>query len=133
VVLVIQLEVLSGRQAGLLHEARHFPILVGRAAANALQLEDDGVWAEHFQLAVDPKNGFTLTARPGALVMVNELPAEAARLKNGDVITAGAARLRFRLSPTEQRGLHGRELLVWTLLLSVTISQLGLVLWLLGG
>jgi hypothetical protein len=133
VVLVIQLEVLSGRQAGLLHEARHFPFLVGRAPANALQLEDDGVWAEHFQLAVDPKNGFTLTARPGALVMVNESPAEAARLKNGDVITAGAARLRFRLSPTEQRGLRGRELLVWTLLLGVTISQLGLVLWLLGG
>lgn len=129
---MIQLEVLSGRQAGLLQEARHFPFLVGRAPANALQLEDDGVWAEHFQLAVDPDRGFTLTARPGALVMVNESPAEAARLKNGDMITAGAARLRFRLSPTEQLGLRGRELLVWTLLLGVTLSQLGLVLWLLG-
>jgi len=131
VALVIQLDIISGQQAGRSTAVRRFPFTVGREASNQLQLEDEGVWNEHFQLTLDPASGFSVTAHPGALLMVNQTPAESVRLRNGDLITAGAAKLAFRISPTKQRGLRFREFTVWSILSLVTLSQFGLIFWLL--
>ena len=128
---MLQLEILSGKQAGNRIEARRFPFLVGRDASNDLHLEDDGVWNEHFQITSDPETGFSLTAHPGALVMINQSPVPVARLKNGDQITTGAVRIMFSLSPTRQRGLHFRECVFWALLLGVSLGQIVLIAWLL--
>jgi Inner membrane component of T3SS, cytoplasmic domain len=131
VALVIQLDIISGQQAGRSLAARHFPFAVGREPANQLQLQDEGVWNEHFQLTLDPASGFNVTAHPGALLMVNQTPTESVTLRNGDLITVGAAKLAFRISPTKQRGLQFREFTVWSILALVTLSQLALILWLL--
>ena len=56
---MVQLQILSGKQAGALWVARRFPVHVGRAADNDLQLEEDGVWDEHLQLDFDPAEGFS--------------------------------------------------------------------------
>ncbi len=128
---MLQLQILSGKQAGFLWEARRFPVRIGRESSNDLRLEDDGIWAEHFQLSSDAETGFTLTTHPGALVMINQAPVQTARLKNGDVITVGAAKVAFRLSPTRQRGLRLREWSVWGLIGGISAGQLVLIWWLL--
>lgn len=128
---MIQLQILSGKQAGVFWNARRFPVHVGRAAARDLKLEDDGVWDDHFQLALNPAEGFTLSAHPGAIVTVNQSPVQTARLRNGDLITAGSAKLCFRLGDNRQRGLRLREWFVWTLIVGVCLSQVALIYWLL--
>jgi predicted component of type VI protein secretion system len=129
--LMLQLQIISGKQAGLLWEARRFPVQIGRAPQCDLCLEEDGVWAEHFQLNSDPEAGFSLTAQPGAAVMVNQSPVQSARLRNGDFITAGAVKIAFRLAPTRQRGLRLREWSVWTLIAGVSLGQIALIAWML--
>ncbi len=124
---MVQFQIISGKQAGLLWEARRFPVRVGRGADMDLRLEDDGVWEEHFQISLDAQTGFHLTAASGVLLSVNQVPVPAARLRNSDIITAGAAQLSFRLSPTRQRSLRLREWLVWVLLVAVTLGQLALI------
>lgn len=128
---MVQLQILSGKQAGHLWEARRFPANVGRSAGNDLCLEDDGVWNEHFQITSAPETGFTLKANPEAAVAVNQTPLQSVHLRNGDIITAGAVKMAFRLSETRQRGLRGREALVWLLIVGVSFGQLALVGWLL--
>jgi hypothetical protein len=128
---MLQFQILFGKSAGLFWNACRFPIRIGRASGNDLQLEDDGVWNEHFQVALSPAEGFVLSVHPGALVTVNQTPASATRLRNGDLITAGSAQLCFRLSETRQRGLRLPECLVWTLVLGVVLGESALIGWLL--
>lgn len=124
---MVQLQIISGKQAGLLWEARRFPVRVGRGREMDLRLEDDGVWENHFRLDLDPQTGFNLTASSGVLLSVNHTQMQTARLRNSDVITAGAVQISFRLSPTRQSNLRLREWFVWALLMAVTTGQLLLV------
>ena len=124
---MVQLQIISGKQAGLLWEARRFPVRVGRGADMDLRLEEDGVWDNHFQLDLDAETGFNIVVPPGVLLSVNQQPVQAARLRNSDIITAGAVQLSFRLSPTRQRSLRLREWLVWAVLLAVTVGQFLLI------
>ena len=124
---MVQLEILSGRMAGTRWVARHFPVHIGRAAANDLQLEEGGVWDEHFQLIFHPQEGFTLQACPDALVTVNHQPAHTARLRSGDLVEFGSVRMQFWLAETRQRGLRLRECLVWLLILLVTFGQIAVI------
>ncbi len=128
---MLQLQILSGQQADFLWEARRFPVRVGRAEGNDLRLEADGIWAEHFQINCDAATGFSLTVQPGALVAVNKLPVETVHLRNGDIITAGAAKICFRLSTTRQTSLRLREALVWIIIIGVSLGQIALISWLL--
>lgn len=128
---MLQLQILSGKSAGVLWDTRRFPVRIGRAANSDLRLEDDGVWEEHFQLALSPPEGFVLTAQPGALVNVNGVAAQTLRLRNGDLITAGSVKLCFRLSETRQPSLRAREWLVWSLIAMLGLGELALMVWLL--
>ncbi len=128
---MLQLQILSGKSAGVFWNARRLPVRVGRASGNDLRLEDDGVWNEHFQVALNPAEGFELSVHPGAIVTVNQTPASTIRLRNGDLIMAGSAQLCFRLSETRQRGLRLREWVVWLLLLGVLLGEIALIGWLL--
>ena len=129
---MIQLQILSGKQAGVFWNARRFPVRIGRTASCDLKLEDDGVWDEHFRLSLSTADGFNLLAHPGAIVSVNQVAVQtAARLRNGDIITAGSAKLCFRLGDNRQRGLRLREWFVWTVIVGVCLSQVALIYWLL--
>ena len=128
---MVQLQILSGKKAGTQWSARRFPVRIGRSAANDLQLEEDGVWDEHFELIFDRAKGFVLAACPDALVTVNHEPVQTARLQNGDSIEAGAVRMQFWLGDTRQRGLRLREWFVWTLIVAVSLAEVTVVYWLL--
>ena len=128
---MVQLRLLSGRQAGTVWTARRFPVRIGRAQNADLRLEDDGVWDRHLMLQFRRADGFVLSTQPGALAAVNGEPVHEAVLRNGDTIDVGALKLQFWLSETRQFGLGLRETLAWLGILLVCLGQVGLLYWLL--
>jgi pSer/pThr/pTyr-binding forkhead associated (FHA) protein len=129
---MIQLNILSGRQAGAQSVARHFPFRIGRAPGNELQIEDYGVWDEHLTLEFQPQSGFNLATAPDALAAVNGEPVQSAILRNGDTITLGSVKIQFWLAAARQGSLFAREFFVWALIAAVTAFELALVYWLVG-
>ena len=65
-----------------------------------------------------------------ALATVNDQPQKSTRLRNGDIISIGSAKIQFWLAPARLRGLGLREVLVWLLVAAVIASQLALIYWL---
>jgi pSer/pThr/pTyr-binding forkhead associated (FHA) protein len=124
---MIQLCILSGRMAGGSHVVRRFPFHIGRAAENDLILDDAGVWDNHLTLEFQKKEGFILQTAPETFVAINEQPQASARLRNGDIISFGSAKIQFWLAAPRQRGLRLRELSVWLILAAVTAFQFFLI------
>ena len=124
---MIQLRLLSGQTAGDPQVIRRFPFRIGRAPENDLCLEDPGVWDHHLTLEFQKSEGFVLHTAPEAFAAINEQPLASARLRNGDIISFGSAKIQFWLAAPRQRGLHLRELSVWLLLLAVTAFQFVLI------
>lgn len=129
---MVQLRILSGAKAGGFQAVRHFPFNVGRATDNDLCFDAAGVWDHHFILNLQKKEGFTLQVCEQTFVAINDHPQSTARLRNGDVISFGSAKVQFWLSDPKQRGLWAREMFVWVLIACVTIAQIALIYFLLG-
>jgi len=129
---MVQLRILSGPQAGGFQAVRRFPFHVGRAADNDLRIDAAGIWDYHFMLDFRQNEGFTLKTFDEAFATVNDQPQTSAQLRNGDVISFGAAKIQFWLAAPRQRGLRLRELFVWLLLILVTVGQGVLIYYLLG-
>ena len=127
---MVQFHILSGKKAGARMEARRFPFHIGRAAGNDLELDDNGVWDRHVSVEFDPQSGFRLASAPEAIVAVNGAVVKEQALRNGDVITAGSARIQFWLAAARQGNLRLRENAVWALITLVTIAQFVLLYWL---
>lgn len=127
---MVQLSILSGKQAGSHTVARHFPFSVGRGGDNGLQLDDDGVWDRHVTIEFDRPERFVVRTAGAALVALNQQPVQSAPLRNGDVLSIGSVKLRFSLAAAAQRGLMLREFLIWGLLGAVTAAQIALIYWL---
>lgn len=124
---MVQLRIISGTMAGDVQVVRHFPFRIGRSVENDLCLEDAGVWENHLTLEFQKNEGFILQAAPDAFAAINEEPQTSARLRNGDIISFGSAKIQFWLAAPRQRGLRLREFFVWVLLAAVTILQLALI------
>jgi hypothetical protein len=124
---MVQLDILSGKMAGKHWVARRFPVHIGRAQVSELCLDESGVWDCHATLDLDPVQGFLLSAQSDGLVTVNNESVRFARLRNGDSIILGSARLRFRLEDPRQRNLWIRELLLWLIVATVAAAQILLV------
>jgi pSer/pThr/pTyr-binding forkhead associated (FHA) protein len=129
---MVQLRILSGQMAGDILVVRHFPFCVGRAAENDLCLSDDGIWDYHFMLEFQKNEGFMFQTFEEAFATVNDQPQKTGRLRNGDVISFGSAKIQFWLAAPRQRGLRFREWLVWALLAAITAAQIALIYWLIG-
>jgi pSer/pThr/pTyr-binding forkhead associated (FHA) protein len=110
---MVQLKLVSGKMAGTIMVARHFPFEIGRATTMDLRLEDDGVWEQHLELSLDPSRGFLLKTRNSALARVNGQPLAETLLRNGDLIEIGAAKISFWLGETRQTSLGLREWSAW--------------------
>jgi hypothetical protein len=128
---MVQLKILSGKQAGTTWVARRFPVRIGRSAVADLRLEEVGVWDEHLQLDLSRDKGIVLSADPNALASVNGQPISQTVLRNSDVIEVGSLRMQFWLSETSQAGLRCREGLTWAGIAAISIGQVGLIYWLL--
>ena len=119
--------------AGDLQVVRRFPFHVGRAADNDLSLDAPGVWDYHFVLELEPKDGFKLQTFDQAFATVNDQTQSSTRLRNGDTISFGSAKLQFWLAAPRQRRLRLRELFIWALLTLITLGQGVLIYWLVQG
>ncbi len=128
---MIQLRLLSGKQAGVSWTARRFPVRIGRSDKAHLRLEEPGVWDQHATIAFQPRTGFVLATEPDAPVLVNEQRVSEAVLRNGDTLSIGSIKAQFWLGETRQRGLRFREWLTWAGIAAVTLGQVALVYWLL--
>ncbi len=124
---MIQLHILSGKMAGGIEAVRRFPFRLGRAAENDLILDEPGVWDRHLTLEFQKKEGFILQSAPETFVAINDEAQTSARLRNGDTISFGSAKLRFWLAAPRQRGLVFGELCIWLLLIAVTVFQFALI------
>ena len=71
--------------------------------------------------------GFTLRTIAEAFATVNDQPQTSARLRNGDIISFGSAKIQFWLAAPRQHGLRFRECFVWALLAAVTLFQIALI------
>lgn len=129
---MVQLHILSGKQAGATFVARRFPVRIGRAAASDLRSEEAGVWERHLEIQFQPGDGFKLRAEADALVQINSQPAQEVLLRNGDVVEAGSLKLQFWLGETRQPSLRWREGLTWAGIAAITLGQIGLIYWLLN-
>jgi pSer/pThr/pTyr-binding forkhead associated (FHA) protein len=124
---MIQLRILSGDTAGDIQVVRRFPFRIGRAAENDLRLQATGVWDRHLTLEFEKSEGVTMSAAPDVFAAVNEQPAVSARLRNGDIISFGSAKIQFWLDAPRQHGLRLREWSVWLLIAAVTAFQFVLI------
>jgi len=124
---MIQLRILSGETAGETQIVRRFPFRIGRAAESDLRLEASGVWDNHLTLEFQKSEGFILRTAPEAFVAINEEQKQSARLRNGDIISFGSAKIQFWLAAPRQRGLRLRELSVWLLITGITAAQFILI------
>ena len=128
---MIQLAILSGRQAGTRWVARRFPSRIGRTTQSDLCLDDAGVWDQHLQLEIRTGQGAVLSASPDAFTAVNGQQVQEAVLRNGDLIEIGSVRLLFGLSATRQSSLRLREAVTWFALGAIGFAQVALIYWLL--
>jgi pSer/pThr/pTyr-binding forkhead associated (FHA) protein len=127
---VVQLDILTGKQAGTSWVARRLPFSLGRSSPATLVLEEPGVWDRHAEFALRPGEGIAVSSLAEATLNVNGQPVQQALLRNGDVIEAGSVKLRFGLCHTRQRGLWLRETLTWIALAAVCLAQVALIYWL---
>jgi pSer/pThr/pTyr-binding forkhead associated (FHA) protein len=128
---MVQLKILSGKKAGSSSDARRFPFTVGRSANSSLQLEEAGVWEDHFKIGLNSSEGFVVETHANALASINGQPIQRAILRNGDTIEIGSIKLQFWLSEAPQRGQTFREVFIWTVIALVCMAQIALVYWLL--
>ena|ERR1041385_7379220 len=128
---MLQIKVLSGHTAGKIWQARCFPVHIGRAASNELQLEANGVWENHLQLSLNPEGRFFFEAAPDAFVFLNGESAQYGTLRNGDILQIGSAQLQVALSPTRQAGYLVREVFAWASIALISLCQVLLAYWLL--
>jgi predicted component of type VI protein secretion system len=126
---MVQFKIRSGKKAGTTFVTRRFPVLIGRSPVADLQIQDDGVWDQHFQVDFHAVDGFILKPRPDALVTVNGEPARQIVLRNGDVIEIGSLKMQFWLRETRQAGLRVREWLTWAAVAAISLGQIGLIYW----
>jgi hypothetical protein len=91
-----------------------------------LPLDEPGVWQRHF--VIDWRaEGLILEAEPEALLSINDTSVQRALLRNGDIITLGASKIRFSFSPVRQSSLAPREWLTWIALGALCLGQVALV------
>lgn len=129
---MVQLRHLSGAKASESVSFSRFPISIGRGADCGLVLSEPGVWEQHCELRFDRSEGFSIHALGEAILHVNGNSVPSARLRNGDQLELGGARLQFWLSPTRQKSVAFREAVFWCGLALLATFEWILIWWLLS-
>ncbi len=124
---MVQLQILSGRQAGALYDGSSLPMSVGRSEQSDVPLDEPGVWPCHCKIHWQQEEGLVLEVEPDALASVNGVPMPRALLRNGDIITLGGVTLRFSLSPVRQSSAALIEWLTWIALGLLCLGQMAVI------
>ena len=124
---MVELRILSGKQAGTTAVACRFPFFVGRGTQADLRLDDEGIFERHFELQLNRGEGFAVTVCPNAYAAVNGETVHQKTLRAGDVISAGSVKLAFALCPARPRSLRWREVMLWLGLAVVSLAQVAII------
>lgn len=124
---MIQLHILSGKKAGATIQISQLPFQVGRTLSSGLTLEDAGVWDKHFEITWPETQALVLNSNPKAVTIINGQKVAEASLREGDLIEAGAVKMRFGFEPVRQKSLLARELLTWIALGALSLGQVALI------
>src|SRR4051794_17657508 len=124
---MIQLHILSGKKAGAIVSVSKFPLKVGRASSCGFVLEDAGVWDQHFELTWPNPQSLLLQSNAKTVTVINGTKATESALREGDLIEAGAVKMRFGFAPVRQKSLITRELLTWIGLVLLSLGQVALI------
>jgi predicted component of type VI protein secretion system len=123
---MVQLQLLSGKQAGAQFSSARFPIRIGRASNADLSFDEPGVWPQHCQI-IWGEQSLILQAEPNALVCVNGKQIHELALRNGDEIVIGGLKMSFAMSPAPQSSLSLREGLTWAALAVLCVVQVAII------
>jgi predicted component of type VI protein secretion system len=123
---MVQLRIQSGNRTGDTFQSARFPIRVGRSQDSDLTMDEPGVWPRHFQIDWTSE-GLILEVEPEALLNINDAPTRRSVLRNGDILTLGAVKIRFNLSPVRPASLAVREGLTWMGLGALCLGQVALI------
>lgn len=124
---MIQLHILSGKKAGATISVSKFPFQVGRTTSSALTLDDAGVWDQHFEITWPTREALVLQSSSKATTVVNGTKVNDVPLREGDLIEAGAVKMRFGFEPVRQKSLATREMLTWIGLAALSLAQVALI------
>lgn len=124
---MIQLHIISGKQAGSDIVARRFPFVIGRGPDADVRLDEPGVWERHLEISFKREEGFMFAAQEQATATVNHEVVRDGLLQNGDLIELGSVQLRFWLAPSKQKTARVREALTWVALLALFGVQVWLI------
>jgi FHA domain len=125
---MFEVTVLDGVEAGVSRMVRgtRLPFTVGRGGSD-LSLPAPGVWERHFEILLSPEYRFGLRCGGETSVLVNGVPMKESRLKNGDIVQCGAAKLLFSLTSPKRKSMAPWAGFAWALLGSVTLLELLLI------
>lgn len=121
------LTVVDGKHRGKEIELNRFPFVVGKNREAQLCLSDAGVWEDHLAIELRAGEGPSVRRMGDGLVDVNSEPVERTKLRNGDVITLGAAQLRFGAAPVKRRSLVIHNAVSWLAIACVLVVELFLI------
>lgn len=124
---MIQLHILSGKKAGATVSISKLPFAIGRTAASSLALDESGVWDQHFTISWPKVDELVLTADPKAVTVVNGTKVSQVALREGDLIEAGAVKMRFGFEAVKQNSLFAREMVTWIALGLLCLGQVALI------
>ncbi|MBA4148993.1 MAG: FHA domain-containing protein [Verrucomicrobia bacterium] len=128
---MLQLDILSGKQAGTRIVARRFPFSVGRSQNDDLQLNEAGVWDNHFSInLVRESRTFRAECNENASLIINGEASPEAALRNGDLLELGGTKIRVGLTPPKQKSLVLREIVTWVGLGLLCLGQVVIFYWL---
>ena len=106
---------------------RDLPLVIGRGGQAGLRLEEEGVWDQHAELSLQARDSFMMRACGEALLIVNGRAVAESRLRSGDLVEVGGARLRFGFTETQQRRFRLRERASWVAIGLLCLVQLLLI------
>lgn len=110
---MIELKIVAGPDSGRRFVFDSLPLRVGRSKEMDLVVAGPGVWDHHLDLQGTSQGRIGIRSQGGASVLVDGEAVTDGPLRNGAVIDLAGARIRFAISPGEQRSLVGRERLFW--------------------
>lgn len=125
---MVEIRVVSGKNAGRKANPSQFPFSIGRSSKTGLCLSDPGIWDHHASVLQAEDGAFFLKPGPGAVVNIDGQTPQEHRLRNGDVFACGAAQLQFWIAPAPARSLTPVELSLWGLVASVVTAEVALLL-----
>jgi len=122
------LTVVKGKQQGHSIDIKKYPFVIGKNQEAHLRLSDAGIWDDHLAIDLTPGESPTVKRMGDGSVSVNSEPIESMTLRNGDIITIGAAQLRFNSTPAKRKSLVFQNSASWIALILVVILEIFLVI-----